>query len=55
MGESVGGEGLWVALEESSTGQPWRWRLGDTIEDTRRESVTGWPVRRGGGGGDSEY
>ena len=37
--------------QESSTGQPRRWRLGDTIEDTRRESVTGWPVRRGGGGG----
>ena len=35
---------------ESSIGQPRRWRLGDTIEDTRRESVMSWPVRRQGGG-----
>ena len=35
--------------QESSTGQPRRWRLGDTIEDTRRESVTGLASKKGGG------
>ena len=37
--------------QESSTGQPRRWRLGDTIEDTRERKRYGVASKKGGGGG----